>query len=483
MKLHALELRRAVLASLGLGVACASPAAGPSADGDIVIPTPGSASPDATRPTAERPTPATHGYANGPLGWHRGGPDQCDAAISTPSCRGDEGHKDCTADADCTEHAHGKCITGMGQIGSYCACRYSCETDSDCSTYAGGEDEHSPQVCVCKPALGAGAESSICAPASCRSDTECESGTCGVSRYHNGCYTKTELACRTADDTCKTAEDCQGGGQCAVRKDKWTCQGRTCVIGRPLLIDGHAARAELRGRRDWLSGDGAPPDPGPFVSTPTAAPPAAHADAAAFWAEAARLEHASVASFARFSLQLLALGAPAELIRDTHAAALDEIEHAKLAFAVAASLSGEAFGPGPLVEATSPISTDLADIVRALVVEGCVGETMGALEARAQLEAARGLARVALDRIAPDEARHAELAWRSLAWMVATFGARVVPVARAAFDDCARDLATLGVSSQAGAVEHGVLGAGEAAAARRLAWSEVVLPACRALVG
>jgi hypothetical protein len=207
------------------------------------------------------------------------------------------------------------------------------------------------------------------------------------------------------------------------------------------------------------------------------------ADAAAFWAEAARLEHASVASFARFSLQLLALGAPAELLRDTHAAALDEIEHAKLAFAVASGLSGEAIGPGPLVEATAPISTDVGDIVRALVIEGCVGETLGALEAKAQLEGARGLARAALERIGPDEARHAELAWRSLAWLVATFGARVVPVARAAFDDCARDLATLGVPSRAGAVEHGVLGSAETAASRRLAWTEVVLPARRALLG
>ena len=45
----------------------------------------------------------------------------------------------------------------------------------------------------------------------------------------------------------------------------------------------------------------------------------------AWWAEIAALEHASVASFARFTLQLLSLGAPPELLADVGQASADEI--------------------------------------------------------------------------------------------------------------------------------------------------------------
>lgn len=53
------------------------------------------------------------------------------------------------------------------------------------------------------------------------------------------------------------------------------------------------------------------------------------------WTTAARAEHASVASFARFTLQLLHLGAPADLVADAQQAGLDEVRHARLCFGVA----------------------------------------------------------------------------------------------------------------------------------------------------
>ena len=53
------------------------------------------------------------------------------------------------------------------------------------------------------------------------------------------------------------------------------------------------------------------------------------------WEAAATAEHASVAAFARHSMQLMALAAPMQLIRDAHEAALDEIRHARLSFALA----------------------------------------------------------------------------------------------------------------------------------------------------
>jgi hypothetical protein len=53
------------------------------------------------------------------------------------------------------------------------------------------------------------------------------------------------------------------------------------------------------------------------------------------WSRAALAEHASIASFARFTLQLLRGG-------------LDEIEHARLSFRVASVFAGRSLGPGPL---------------------------------------------------------------------------------------------------------------------------------------
>ncbi|MFZ5897429.1 MAG: hypothetical protein ACOY0T_40625 [Myxococcota bacterium] len=65
------------------------------------------------------------------------------------------------------------------------------------------------------------------------------------------------------------------------------------------------------------------------------------------WARAACFEHASIASFNRFSLELLALGAPGDLVERANRAALDEVRHARLCFALASVYAGDDFGPGP----------------------------------------------------------------------------------------------------------------------------------------
>lgn len=48
-----------------------------------------------------------------------------------------------------------------------------------------------------------------------------------------------------------------------------------------------------------------------------------------WWSLAAQQEHASIASFSKFSLELMAVGAPAALLVRAHEAALDEINHAR----------------------------------------------------------------------------------------------------------------------------------------------------------
>jgi len=148
--------------------------------------------------------------------------------------------------------------------------------------------------------------------------------------------------------------------------------------GRPLVIDGE--------RRRVVTADGA-------------------------WARAAADEHASVASFARHALELMALGAPAELLAEVAVAMADEVRHAQLC----ARRAGVELAP---LEAGEAVDASPEKVLRALVREACVNETVAAaIAAEAALHASGG-DRKLLEGIARDERRHAALAWRTLRWLL-----------------------------------------------------------------
>jgi hypothetical protein len=131
------------------------------------------------------------------------------------------------------------------------------------------------------------------------------------------------------------------------------------------------------------------------------------------------MEHASVAAFARFALELLALGAAADLLVGTHEAMGDEIEHARLAFALAGAYAGTDVGPGPLTVDGALGSVTLRRVFGTLLREGCIGETLAAvLATEAHAQATDAAVRAALARIARDETKHAALAWRAAQWLV-----------------------------------------------------------------
>ncbi len=136
------------------------------------------------------------------------------------------------------------------------------------------------------------------------------------------------------------------------------------------------------------------------------------------WLQAALAEHASIASFARFTLQLLAIGAPADLVFAAQRAGLDEVDHARRSFRLASRYAGTPLGPGPLPlhgDLLGPL--DLAALAEAATREGCVGETLSALEAAEALAGATDPeVREVLTAIAADEARHAELSWAFVRW-------------------------------------------------------------------
>jgi hypothetical protein len=161
---------------------------------------------------------------------------------------------------------------------------------------------------------------------------------------------------------------------------------------------------------------------------------------AAAWARDAATEHASIASFARFIHELLAFGAPAELVRAATRAMTDEIAHAEACFALATRFRGAPVGPGKLRTHDAPPAGDLETAVRRAISEGCVGETLSALVAEAALLGATDPdVRRVLGKIVRDEARHSELAWRFVAWAVEQGGE---PVALAAQDQLQRALAS-----------------------------------------
>jgi hypothetical protein len=204
--------------------------------------------------------------------------------------------------------------------------------------------------------------------------------------------------------------------------------------------------------------------------------------AAQYWARAALLEHASIAAFSRFVLQLLSLAAPADLVDGAERAMADEIAHARACFALASSYGATLLGPGRLPTADCLGPCDLETVTRMVVREGCIGETLAAIEAaealgHAQNESVRG----ALERIVADETRHAELAWRFIRWALERDPSLASAVSsELAAEERFRDAANVPTDqfSEASAklAAHGVLPNGHGARLAARAVREVVRP-------
>ncbi|MFY0532954.1 ferritin-like domain-containing protein [Nannocystis pusilla] len=349
--------------------------------------------------------------------------DACDPSFAFDACSPEDlaGPLEprCLADADCDDGAYGRCVAQNLGFGPSCVCDYSCSTDADC---------RSDEACVCDHAFAD--DHSRCVPALCRTDDDCPEGSCGFSSWFDGCRLESFLACRSPADTCLRDGDCETGQDCAYDPDAghWRCRSEACAIGRPLVVAGTARTAPAVARADWLT----------EIDLPSDLPSAVQAAIASHWAAVAALEHASVASFAAVTLDLMTLGAPPDLLAEAQRAALDEIEHARFAWSLASLWSGRPLGPGPLALDGFPLRHVLEDIVETLVRDGCVGETLGAAEAQLCAElAAHPVLAARLAGIASDETRHAALAWRTLRWLLASHGPRSASSPSAPSPSCA----------------------------------------------
>jgi hypothetical protein len=187
--------------------------------------------------------------------------------------------------------------------------------------------------------------------------------------------------------------------------------------------------AAHRERRDWnRSQRAAAHSSTPMASKgqPEVLHPSTRDMLAKVWLQDAREEHASIAAFARWTLLMLSVGAPPEMIRDSQRASLDEIEHATACFSIARHYGAGDVGPDNLDLTNSLESLSLAEIASLTAEEGCVGETLGVALAMEQLRGCEvPMVRAELERLVRDEKRHAALAWRFVAWAIARGGESV----------------------------------------------------------
>ena len=189
-----------------------------------------------------------------------------------------------------------------------------------------------------------------------------------------------------------------------------------CMVGRPYLEDGQARRAPIRSEA-WPE----------YV---------VESRRAVAWARAGAAEHASVAAFARLALELLAHGAPVALLRDVHQAAIDELRHATVCWSLSKHFGGGAVSVGAFpFGAPVAVNGSLATLAANAVREGCLAETLGAHVADVAAElSAEPAVRSALRSIAAEEATHAVLSFRIVAWALRRGGAEVRAAVRAALE-------------------------------------------------
>lgn len=295
----------------------------------------------------------------------------------------------CTTDAECSALPRGFCSQDGGQVP---VCKPGCVTDAECGA---------SEVCACD-----GAHPGRCVAAGCTTDADC--GANSLCAQASGACGSPSFRCTSPEDTCINGSQCTSG-VCDYQGHR-ACSNVVC--GRPFLVAEQSRMAAVESRADWLD---ATLEPDPSGLTPLE-----RAQLAAHWARLGQMEHASIAAFARFNLQLLSLGAPSHLVESCNRALADETAHARSCFALASAYGGTAVGPARLDIERCFDETSLTAVAKLVLREGCVGETVAALEAVAAAEVASDPAvKQALERIARDELNHAELSFRFLRWALA----------------------------------------------------------------
>lgn len=222
---------------------------------------------------------------------------------------------------------------------------------------------------------------------------------------------------------------------------------------------------------DWV---GAPGN----AESVLAVPDEVRGSLAAEWRDNGKKEHASVAAFAQLTLDLMAVGAPPELVTASQSDAMDEVRHAAACFAIARDLDGRAESPSPFPDARTrkvlftlsrPVAlTQIAidALADGVLNEGIASRLLAQLAKKCELPTMA----VTLREMAADESRHAAHSWDIVAWCLDNGGSMVASALRGALDGMPKAVCSaLPEGARAGAWESwGVQGvAMEAEAFRR----------------
>ncbi len=187
--------------------------------------------------------------------------------------------------------------------------------------------------------------------------------------------------------------------------------------GRPLRVKGKQVHAELSNGNDWTRGE-KPDVAGLDKNTRDVLE--------ALWLHDAKKEHASVPAFSRISWMLVAVGAPADLVEWSHRAAIEEIEHTQLCFALAQGYanSGQSKTVKPmpfLLKGGLDLKEDaLLVLAKESLEDGCQLEDYNAdVAAACALVCKERVTKNVLKQIALEERSHAEFSWKLLEWTLA----------------------------------------------------------------
>lgn len=211
------------------------------------------------------------------------------------------------------------------------------------------------------------------------------------------------------------------------------CSGISILPGRPLRIQGESVitPVHLEGVSSWAQG------PRPYTSDLDEATRAA---LETLWLQDARGEHASIPAFSRISWQLAAIGAPSELLEWAHKAALEEINHARICFALAEGYGERSYFVQPIPEMLQG-GLDLANdpikiITTETIFDGCLMEGFFASVASiAATQCEEPATHAALKQIAYEEKSHTDFSWAVLEWLLEQHPTKVKVIIQNAYSD------------------------------------------------
>lgn len=196
---------------------------------------------------------------------------------------------------------------------------------------------------------------------------------------------------------------------------------------------------------------------GPAVPTPGRGAMDATEEVRREWARRVQAEYRSAALTQHFTLWLMQLGAPPDLLDAGLRIVGDELVHAELSNGVYVAAGGGSDQP-PLARASLRLPhVPEAELEVAVLLHGvhifCLGETVAVrLFNRLRERCSVPVARKALDRILKDESFHRDFGWELLDWLMST---DANPMFRTIL---ARDLGSLVASVRADYAQEGPVG-------------------------